>query len=141
MPTRNSSETPPVSRVAYDYAVIRIVPRPERGEFINAGVILHCSERKFLGARVEFDEGRLACLWQDADLGQLRENVEVIPRICAAAADAGPIALLTARERFHWLTAPRSSAIQISPVHCGTCESPAATLEQLFRKLAAGVPS
>ncbi len=138
MPTRTSSELRPANRVAYDYAVIRIVPRPELGEFINAGVILHCTERKFLGARIEFSERRLTYLWPDADIGQLRENVEVIPRICAAATDAGPIAQLSARERFHWLTAPRSSSIQMSPVHCGICESPEVALNRLFVKLAFG---
>lgn len=122
-------------RVAYDYAVLRIVPRPERGEFINAGVVLHCPERRYLEALVHFDEPRLAALWPGADLEQLRENVEILPRICRGDRNAGPIAALPPRERFHWLVAPRSAAIQVSPVHCGICDAPETALNDLFRRL------
>ncbi len=126
---------------AFDYALVRVVPRPERGEFVNAGVIVHCPEKRFLSARVHFDDGRILALWPGSDVAQLRDNVEVIPRICSGAADAGPIAALGMRERFHWLVAPRSSAIQMSPVHCGICESPETALQDLYGKLVAGTES
>ncbi len=121
---------------SFDYAVVRVVPRVERGEFINGGVIVYCLEKRFLGARVHLDEVRLNALWPDADVALIRRHLEAIPKICAGDASAGPIARLSLRERFHWLVAPRSTIIQISPVHSGICEEPQAVLDELMRAFA-----
>lgn len=121
---------------SFDYAIVRVVPRVERGEFINAGVIVHCLEKRFLGARVRLDETRLKALWPDADIALIRRHLEAIPKICAGEASAGPIATLSLRERFHWLVAPRSTIIQISPVHSGICEEPQSVLDELMQALA-----
>ncbi|HEX4959278.1 MAG TPA: DUF3037 domain-containing protein [Thermoanaerobaculia bacterium] len=117
---------------SFDYAVIRVVPRVERGELVNAGVILFCLQRDFLAARVEVNEPRLRALWPEIDLDLVRQHLEAIPKICAASPDAGPIARLSLRERFHWLVAPRSTMIQVSPVHSGLTEQPEKALEELF---------
>ena len=120
---------------SFDYAIIRVVPRVERGEHVNAGVILFCLERDFLQARIEVNEPRLRSLWPDADLDLIRQHLEAIPRICNGDPDAGPIARLTLRERFRWLVAPRSTIIQVSPVHAGLCDDPERALEELFRRM------
>jgi hypothetical protein len=120
---------------SFDYAVVRVMPRVERGELINAGVILFCLEKDFLQARVEVNEARLRALWPGTDLDLVRQHLEGIPRICAGAPDGGPIAKLTLRERFRWLVAPRSTIIQVSPVHAGLCDQPEAALVDLFRKM------
>ena len=120
---------------SFDYAVIRVVPRVERGEHVNAGVILFCLERDFLQARIELNEPRLRSLWPDADLDLIRQHLEAIPRICNGDPDAGPIARLTLRERFRWLVAPRSTIIQVSPVHAGLCDDPERALEELFQRM------
>lgn len=121
--------------ISFDYAVIRVVPRVEREEFLNAGVILFCLERNFLDARVHIDEARLRTLWPDVDIQIVRQHLEAIPAVCQGIADAGPIAKLSQRERFHWLVSPRSTMIQVSPVHSGLCEAPELTLDQLFHQL------
>jgi hypothetical protein len=110
----------------------------DREEFVNAGVIVFCLGRKFLRALVHVDETRLQALWPELDLNLLRENLEAFPKICSGAADGGPIAKLSLRERFHWLVAPCSTVIQISPVHSGLCETPESVLEELFRQLVLG---
>jgi hypothetical protein len=120
------------ARSSFDYAVIRVVPRVERGELVNAGVILFCLEKDFLAARVEVDEPRLRALWPEIDLDLVRQHLEAIPKICAGAPDAGPIGKLSLRERFHWLVAPRSTMIQVSPVHAGLCDHPERALDELF---------
>jgi hypothetical protein len=120
---------------SYDYAIIRVVPCAERGEFTNAGVILHCTERGFLKSVVHVDERRLLALWPDLDLDLIRQHLDAFPKICAGDLDAGPIARLSHNERFHWLVAPRSTTIQVSPVHSGMSDSPEATLDELFRRL------
>jgi len=120
---------------SFDYAVLRVVPRVEREEFVNAGVIVFCPERQFLEARIYVDESRLKALWPEIDIPLVREHLEAFPKICAGEAAAGPIARLTQRERFHWLVAPRSTIIQVSPVHTGLCESPEQALENVFRRL------
>lgn len=120
---------------SFDYAIFRVVPRVERGELINAGVILFCLERDFLQARVGLDEARLRALWPEADAELIRRHLEAIPRICAGDPDAGPIARLSLRERFHWLVAPRSTMIQVSPVHSGLCAQPERALEELFQRM------
>lgn len=120
---------------SFDYAILRVVPRVEREEFLNAGVILFCLERDFLQARVELNEARLRALWPEADVELIRQHLEAIPRICAGSPDAGPIARLSLRERFHWLVSPRSTMIQVSPVHSGLCEDPERALDELFRRV------
>lgn len=125
MPERNS----------FDYAVVRLVPRVDREEFINTGVILFCKARGFLEARVHVDEARVAALWPQLSIDEVREHLEAIPRVCLGGADAGPIGLLTPRERFHWLVSPRSTVIQFSPVHSGLCDTPKQALDHLFAHL------
>jgi hypothetical protein len=120
---------------SYDYAIVRVVPCAERGEFVNAGVVLHSSERAFLKSLVHVDERRLAALWPDLDLEVVRQHLEAYPRVCAGDAEAGPIARLSRSERFHWLVAPRNTIIQVSPVHSGMSEELEVTLEELFRRL------
>lgn len=119
----------------YDYAIVRVVPHVERGEFVNAGVIVACKPRSFLKAAVELDEARLLALDSGADVEALRAALEAIPRICAGGHDAGPIGRLSLRERFDWLVAPRSTSIQVSAVHAGRCEDPDAALEHLMRRM------
>ena len=116
----------------YDYAVIRVVPRVEREEFVNAGVVVSCPATKFLAARIELDEARVSALDPDVDLDSVRAHLESLAAICAGGADAGPIGRLSAKERFRWVTSPRSTIIQTSPAHTGTCSDPAAVLEHLL---------
>ena len=120
---------------SFDYAVIRVVPRVEREEFVNAGVLLFCLERDFLQARVEVDEPRLRARWPEIDVELVRQHLEASPKICAGSPDGGPIARLSLRERFHWLVAPRSTVIQVSPVHAGLCDSPERALDELFDQM------
>lgn len=121
----------------FRYAVIRVVPRVERDEFINAGVILYCRPLDFLAARVSLDGDRLAALYPAAglDLDAIERSLAVIPRISAGDPTAGPIALLPMADRFHWLVSPRSTITQVSPVHSGLCEDPAAMLDHLVDKM------
>ncbi len=125
MPARNS----------YDYALVRLVPHVERGEFINAGVILFCRTQRFLGALTHLDEQRVLALAPHIDLAFVSQHLERIPLICAGGEQAGSIGLLSQPERFHWLVSPRSTIIQTSHVHSGLCSDPAATLEKLFKKM------
>ncbi|HVG62462.1 MAG TPA: DUF3037 domain-containing protein [Hyalangium sp.] len=120
---------------SFDYAIVRVVPRVERGECINAGVILFCLTQRFLAAKVELDERRLLALAPDVDLELVRGHLEAIPRICAGGKAAGPIGQLPQKERWHWLVAPRSTIIQTSPVHSGLCENPAQALERLMDQM------
>lgn len=125
---------------SFDYAIVRVVPRVERGEFINAGVIVFCLEHKFLEARVVVDEARLKALWPAVDLDLVRRHLEAIPKVAAGDPSAGPIARLSLRERFHWLVSPRSTIIQVSPVHTGLCEeAPRGMVDALAKRLL-GVP-
>jgi hypothetical protein len=116
----------------YDYAVIRVVPRVEREEFVNAGIIVSCPVLDFLQARIELDERRVLALDPHADLETIRAHLERIPLICAGGEAAGPIGKLTARERFGWLIAARSTVIQASPSHTGRCADPHALMEHLL---------
>jgi Protein of unknown function (DUF3037) len=120
---------------AFDYAVVRVVPRVDRGEFINAGVILFCPTSSFLEARIEMQRERLLALDPNADCDVVQTHLDAIPRVCAGGKDAGPIGELPQRARFHWLVAPRSTIIQMSPVHSGVHENLDAALELLFNKL------
>lgn len=120
---------------SFDYAVVRVVPRVEREEFINVGVILYCLTKGFLGARVELDEARLQALSPEVDLELVRGHLESIPRLCKGGRAAGPLGQLSQKERFHWLVAPRSTMIQTGPVHSGLCEDPAGALEHLLNRM------
>jgi hypothetical protein len=115
----------------YDYAVVRVVPKVDREEFINAGVIVSCPELSFLEARIKLDESRLLALDPNIDLDLVKKHLDSIPKICRGGEDAGSIGQLPQRQRFHWLVAPRSTIIQTSPVHTGRCGDPAAALERL----------
>lgn len=119
----------------YDYAIFRVVPRVEREEFVNVGVIVSCPAKGFLESRVELDEQRLRSLDSSLDIESIRAHLATIPAICAGGADAGPIGQLSQRERFHWLVSPRSTTIQTSPVHTGQCKDPEEVLEQLLRTM------
>ena len=123
---------------SFDYAVIRVVPRVEREEFVNAGVVVFCLEKRYLAARIHLDEARLTALWPQVDIPVVREHLEAIPRICAGEQAAGPIAILSQRERFHWLTSPRSTMIQPSPVHTGICDETGELLDRLAKQFLAG---
>jgi hypothetical protein len=125
----------PGPRSQFQYAIVRVVPRVERGECFNAGVVLLCRPRRYLGSRTFLDEGRLRALAPDLDPELVRAHLAAIDRIVAGDASAGPIARLTRPERFHWLVAPSSTIIQPSEVHTGLCEDPAAELEHLFAAL------
>jgi hypothetical protein len=122
-------------RFAFDYAVVRVVPRVERGEFLNAGVILFCPTAGYLESRIGLDRPRLLALAPSIDLGALESYLEVIPRVCAGGGEAGAIGELPQRARFHWLVAPRSTIIQMSPVHSGVHHDLDAALAQLFEKM------
>lgn len=119
----------------YDYAVIRVMPRVERGELINVGVILSCESLDYLNARIELDAERLRALAPDIDIDAIREGLAIIPAVCAGGANAGPIGELPSRGRFRWLVSPRSTMIQMSPVHTGRTCNPAATLEHLLNTM------
>jgi hypothetical protein len=125
----------PRPTVPYAYAVIRIVPRVERGECFNAGVVAFCRPKRFLAARVHLDPARLAALAPGTDPGPIARLLERIPLVCAGGAAAGPIGRLPQTERFHWLTAPTSTVVQPGPVHPGLTADPAAALERLFAEL------
>ncbi|MDX2086949.1 MAG: DUF3037 domain-containing protein [Kofleriaceae bacterium] len=122
-------------RDSYDYAIIRVVPRVERGELVNAGVIVSCPTRDFLGAKLALDPARLRALDPSIDIAEVDAALAAIPWIAAADPRGGPIALLPRSERFHWLVAPRSAIIQTSPVHTGLCDDPTAALDQLLARL------
>ena len=119
----------------YDYAVIRVVPRVERGEFVNAGVIVSCETSAFLKAAIELDEARVLALDPGVDLETLRRHLVAIQRICEGGPEAGPIGLLPQRARFHWLTAKRSAILQTSPVHMGRCGDMEAIVEHLMARM------
>ncbi len=124
----------------YDYAIIRVVPRVEREEFINAGVIVSCPEKKYLEACIELDERRLQALCATLDLQTIRNHLAAIPLICAGGEAAGPIGQLPQRARFHWLVAPRSTVIQTSAVHTGRCSDPAQALDHLMNTMVRPAP-
>jgi len=122
-------------RYPFDYAIVRIVPRVDRGEFLNAGVILFSSTAAFLDARIGCDRKRLKALAPSIDVALVESYLESIPKVCAGGGEAGSIGSLPQRARFHWLVAPRSTIIQTSPVHSGIHHDLNAVLESLFEKL------
>jgi hypothetical protein len=120
---------------SFDYAVIRVVPRVDREEFINAGVIIFCKERRFLQARIGLNPARLQALWPELDRELVQLHLTAFTKICNADPTAGPIAQLPQAERFHWLVSPRSTTVQVSAVHAGLCQDPDVALERLFQQL------
>jgi hypothetical protein len=118
---------------SFEYAIVRVVPRVERGEFVNAGVVLYCRSCEFLEAAVELDRERLCALDPAADVAMIEAHLESVARICRGGADAGPIGRLSQAERFRWLVAPRSTVIQCSPVHEGVHHDPRAALADAMR--------
>ena len=123
------------AREDFQYAIVRVVPRVERGEALNAGVVLYCRRLKFLAARTELDEAALRALAPDCDGQGVRTQLATIERVAAGDPAGGPIAALAPSERFHWLTAPASTIVQPSPVHTGLTDDPAAELDRLFEQL------
>lgn len=121
----------------FEYAVIRVVPRVEREEFINIGVILYCPKQKFLKAILLIDEARISALAPGLDIDCLKDNINSFERITNGDADGGPIAKLDLASRFRWLTATRSTVVQSSKVHPGLCKDAGQTLERLFNQLVA----
>lgn len=117
---------------SFDYAVVRVVPRVEREEFVNVGAIVFCPDHDFLASAIELDVARLTCLFPDVDVELVRQHLEALRLVCAGGAGAGPIGLLPIRERWHWLVAPRSTIIQTSAPHVGLCDDPAKALERLL---------
>ncbi|WP_327086716.1 DUF3037 domain-containing protein [Nonomuraea sp. NBC_01738] len=122
-----------MSRDAYEYAVIRVIPRVERGEQINAGVLLYCQPRAYLCARVALDDTRLLALDPAADLPAVRQALGAYQLTCGAS--AGPVAAQPLGARFRWLTAPRSTIVQTGPVHAGLTDDPDAELDRLVARL------
>ena len=119
----------------FQYAIVRVVPRVERGECVNAGVVLFCRPRRFLAARVALDAARVLALAPEADLEAVRGHLDAFARIAAGDPQAGPMAALPPSERFHWLVAPSSTVIQCSPVHTGFSADPEAELNRLTDRL------
>jgi hypothetical protein len=118
--------------VWYSYALVRLVPRVERGECINVGVVLFARTAAFLATAIELNETRVKALDPGADLALLRRHLDTFAAISAGRPEGGPVAALPPAERFHWLTAPRSTVIQTSPVHVGCCQDPRAALDELL---------
>jgi hypothetical protein len=127
----------PESRSPFAYTVLRAVPRVERGEFINVGIVLFCREKRFLQARVWLDEARLAALAPECDAAEIRDQLEAVVRVAEGRTDAGPIARLSQSERFHWISSPHSTIVQRSEAHTGLTDDPATTLDHLFQTLVA----
>lgn len=119
----------------FEYAVIRVVPRVEREEFLNVGVVLYCAKQKFLKMLFRLDEERLQVFCSDCDVHDVNEYLVAFERICTGNKDAGPIGNLSIAERFRWLTATRSTVVQTSKVHPGFCEDAGDMLQKLFAQL------
>ena len=122
---------------AFDYAVLRVVPHVEREEFLNVGVILYCRPRAFLGVRIRLDAPRLLALAPQIDLALVQLHLDQVRAVVEGRAEAGALGKMSRSERFHWLTTPRSTTIQVSPMHGGLCDEPQAALDDLFARLVA----
>ena len=122
----------PADRLPFQYATVRVVPNIERGEFINAGVVLFCRQGRFLAARTQLDEAALSALTGDCDASEVRSQLATLEAVAAGDPAGGQVAALPPSERFHWLTAPASTIVQSSPVHTGLTADPAAELDRLF---------
>jgi hypothetical protein len=119
----------------FEYALLRVVPRVERGEFVNAGVVLYCQEKRFLQAAIDLDPERLRALDPHLDPETVRAHLEAVRRVCAGGPGAGPIGLLPPVQRFGWLVAPRSTVVQPGPVHTGLAEDPEEALDHLLETM------
>lgn len=119
----------------FEYAIIRVLPRVERGEFVNAGVVVYCKKQSFLKAMIQFDENRIKSLYKEADVTEINNHLKAFEQICLGNLDAGPIASLDIPSRFRWLTAKRSTVIQASEIHPGLCTDPHEVLEKLFEQM------
>ena len=119
-------------RIAYDFAILRVVPRVHLGAFANVGVVMHARTVEFLSLRAITEKSSLAALAPGLDAELLSRYLRSCAAICAGEESAGPVALAPPSERFHWLTAPRSDVLQSSPVHEGVCADPAVELNVLF---------
>lgn len=126
---------PGPERAPFAYAPIRVVPRVDRGECLNAGVVLYSRPRRYLGVRTVLDAVRLRALWPQLDLDAVQRHLDILGLVAEGDSAGGPIAALPPAERFGWLTAPASTIVQPGPVHAGLSPDPAATLDALFRKL------
>ena len=122
-------------RRLFEYAIVRIVPKVEREEFFNVGVVLYCAKQQFLQLMFKLDEDRLRAFCKKTDVSDLKEYLVAFERICTGESESGPIGRLPIAERFRWLTATRSTVIQTSKVHPGLCEDAAEMLERLFTQL------
>ncbi len=120
-------------RRAFDYVIVQVVPRVDRDERLNVGVILFCPTTAYLGCRIALDERRLRALAPEVDVAALASQLEAVRAVAAGEVTAGPIARLPPSERFHWLSAPRSTIVQPTSPHAGLCEDPAAALDDLFQ--------
>jgi len=125
------------AHLAFDYTIVQVVPRVDRDERINAGVILFCPAAAFLGCRIALDAARVRALAPDVDIAAVTAQLDAVRAVCAGEPGAGPIAHLSPSERFHWLATPRSTVVQPSAPHAGLCDDPGAALDRLF---AAAVP-
>jgi hypothetical protein len=119
----------------FEYAVIRVVPRVEREEFLNVGVIVFCSSQKFLQIKFELNESRLLALYDKLDVNEVREYISAITQICAGGKEGGKIGEFAIASRFRWLTSTRSTIVQASKVHPGLCSDPEKTLNRLYQEL------
>ena len=133
----DAPSTLPARDMPFQYATLRVVPDVERGERLNAGVVLLCRPARFLDARIELDEELLSRLAPMLEVDPIRELLALVPRLCAGDPTAGPIARLELAERFHWIVAPSSTVVQASAVHTGVTHDPGLTLESLHRRLVA----
>lgn len=131
----DATSTSPENGAYYSYAVIRVVPRVEREEFVNAGIILFARTLKFLEARIDLDEAKLHALAPDIDVALLRRHLATFQAVADGRIEGGDIATQGQSERFHWLTSPRSTMIQTSAIHIGHCEDPRAAVDDLMRRL------
>lgn len=133
MPSPSPEQT--VERAPFAYAVIRVVPRVEREEFVNAGIVLFSRPRRYVGIRTRLDAERLSALWPSLDLTGVRRQLDILEKVAAGDPAGGAIARLPAAERFGWLTAPSSTIVQPGPVHAGLTADPAEALDRLFAEL------
>ncbi|MEV2255166.1 DUF3037 domain-containing protein [Streptomyces sp. NPDC050147] len=127
-----TEQPPPTERDVFEYALVRVVPRVERGEQFNAGVVVYCRAKSYVAARTHLDEGKLRALDPEADLGGIRAALGAVERICAGGREAGQAERDDAGRRFRWLIAPRSTVVQPGPVHTGLTADPAAEVDRLL---------
>ena len=119
----------------FEYAVLRIVPKVEREEFLNVGVVLYCPKQKFLQVLFHLDNERIKAFACDLDIPEIGQYLQAFEKICAATKDSGPIGKMALADRFRWLTATRSTVVQTSKTHTGLCKDAKETLERLYKQL------